>query len=136
MIDYLILSAELSLVALVAIACLRSAPARWRLRVALVALLVTTLPWALLPAIPIPVAYDSTTVFDALPLMTPLGSPELGARLAFASPSVGWEFPLALVLSTASGLGMAAFGWLAVRQRSKLRRWGGYRPGRQLPPRC
>ena len=49
--EYLLMSAELSLVSLLAIACFRSAPARWRLGVALAALPVAVLPWSMLPAI-------------------------------------------------------------------------------------
>lgn len=123
MIDYLVLSAELSLVALVAIACLRSAPARWRLGVALVALFVAVLPWAVLPAVPIPVTSGSTTVLDALPLIAPFGTPEAAVPSTFASPSAGWELPLASVLTAASTLGLAAFAWLALRQRASVRRW-------------
>ena len=123
MIDYLIVSAELSLVALVAIACLRSAPARWRLGVALVALFVVVLPWAVLPAVPIPVTNGATTVLHALPLIAPFGTPEAAIPSTFASPSAGWELPLASVLTVASTLGLAVFAWLALRQRASVRHW-------------
>ena len=123
MIDYLILSAELTLVALVALACLRSAPASWRLRTALVALLLTTLPWVLLPAIPIPVTNGSTAVLDALPNVIPSGTPDLVTPLAANASSRALGFPVYVGLAAATALGLVAFAWLAFRQWSILRRW-------------
>ena len=123
MIDYLILSAGLSLVALVATACLRSAPARWRLGVALVALFVVVLPWAVLPAVPIPVSSGATTFLDALPLVPPSGTPEVAFPSTSGSASVESELPLVTALTAASALGFGAFAWLALRQRSCVRRW-------------
>lgn len=132
MIDYLILSAELTLVSLVVMACLRSAPAYWRLRTALVALSLTTLPWALLPGIPLPVTHGSPAVLDALPMVIPLGTVDLLTPQAADVSSRAWEFPLSVFLTAATALGLAAFAWLAVRQWLLLRRWnviardGGY----------
>ncbi|MCY3623360.1 MAG: M56 family metallopeptidase [Gammaproteobacteria bacterium] len=123
MIDYLILSAELTLVALVVLACLRSAPAIWRLRTALVALLLTTLPWLLLPAIPIPVTHGSTAVLDALPMVIPLGTVDFVTAVVADAPPRALEIPLSVVLTAATALGLAAFAWLAFRQWSILRRW-------------
>ena len=123
MIDYLVQCAGLSLVALLAVGCLRSAPAYWRLRVMLVALFVTTLPWTLLPTIPITVASGSSPVLDILALDVPLVTPDVSALPVSAMPPEPWRFPLVLVLSVASGLGLAAFALLALRQQSTLRRW-------------
>ena len=123
MIDYLVQCAGLSLVALLAVACLRSAPAHWRLRAMLVALFVTTLPWTLLPAIPVTVASGPSPVLDILAVDVPLVTPDVGALPVSAMPPEAWRFPLVLVLSVASGLGLAAFALLALRQQSTLRRW-------------
>ena len=129
MVDYLAHGAGLSLLAILAVACLRSAPAHWRLRATLVALFLTTAPWTLLPAIPITVADGPTPVLDILPLNVPLATPELTAlpASAFASAiaSEGWQFPLVPLLLAASALGLVAFVLLALRQRSTLRRWRG-----------
>ena len=111
------------LVALLTVACLRSAPARWRLRATLGALFVTTLPWTLLPAIPIKVASGPSPILDILPLDAPLVTPDVGALAASTIPTEAWQFPLVVVLSAASGLGLAAFALLVLRQRSTLRRW-------------
>jgi len=123
MIDYLFQCAGLTLVALLAIACLRSAPARWRLRAVLVALFVTTLPWMVLPAIPIPATGGPTPVLDSIVLLGPLAPSQLDALPASVAPAVGWQFPTVRVLSMASALGLTAFVFLALRQRSILRRW-------------
>ena len=123
MIDYLVQCAGLSLVALLAVGCLRSAPAYWRLRAMLVALFVTTLPWTLLPTIPITVASGSSPVLDILALDVPLVTPDVGALPVSAMPPETWRFPLVLVLSVACGLGLGAFALLALRQQSTLRRW-------------
>ncbi|MCE2423974.1 MAG: hypothetical protein J4F45_02565, partial [Pseudomonadales bacterium] len=117
MIDYLVQCAGLSLVALLAVGCLRSAPAHWCLRAMLVALFVTTLPWTLLPTIPVTVASGPSPVLDILALDVPLVTPDVGALPVSAMP------PEILVLSVASGLGLSAFALLALRQRSTLRRW-------------
>ena len=121
MIDYLALAVGLSLVALVAIACLRSAPARWRLRVALVALIATTLPWTLLRTMPIPFT-EGSTVGDVLSSIAPFGVPDVTSVASIAA-AAEWEFPLATLLWAASGFGLAAFMGLALRQRWLHRGW-------------
>ena len=131
MTDYLVHCATLTLLALLAIACLRSAPARWRLRATFLAVFATTLPWSLLPAIPITVASGPTPVLDILPLSVPTVTSDVGALTASTMPTETGQFPLLVVLSVASSLGLAAFALLALRQRSTLQRWRAIARGRR-----
>ncbi|MYJ73978.1 MAG: M56 family metallopeptidase [Gammaproteobacteria bacterium] len=122
MIEYFILSAELSLLGTVAFACLRSAPACWRLCTAATVLVLSLFPWSLLPAITVSGGFVAAPVLEALPLLAPptgTGFAELPTVQAETTREVPWIAILALALS----LGLAAFTLLVLRQRASLRRW-------------
>ncbi|MCY4058070.1 MAG: M56 family metallopeptidase [Gammaproteobacteria bacterium] len=119
--DYLLMSAELSLVSLLAIACFRSAPARWRLCVSLAALPVATLPWSMLPPIEIVRAEITPLVLEALPVLgskdtvevaTPSGATSVAARL-----------PWLAVLAAATVIGFVGFVVQSARHREAVKRW-------------
>ena len=122
MIEYFIVSAELSLVGFIAVACLRSAPAHWRLWTAATGLVLALVPWSVLPAITVGGGFVAAPVLEALPLVPPppgTGSSESTAVQAATT----WEVPWFTVLAGALALGLLAFTLLVVRQRSSLRRW-------------
>ena len=131
MIDYLLLSAELSLVTLLVMVCLRSAPARWRLCTALVALPVAVLPWSLLPPVEIAGAETAPLFLEALPVLTPNDAVEMAAATLGASSPL--EIPWPVVLAAGTVPGLVAFFVLAARQRAMIRRWAVVaRDGRHL----
>ena len=122
MIEYFIVSAELSMVGLVAVACLRSAPAHWRLCTAATVFVLALVPWSVLPAITVGGGFVAAPILEALPLVpspSGVGSSELPAVLAATT----WKVPWFTVLVVALALGLSAFMLLIVRQRSSLRRW-------------
>ncbi|MCY3621938.1 MAG: M56 family metallopeptidase [Gammaproteobacteria bacterium] len=119
--DYLLMSAELSLVSLLAIACFRSAPARWRLGVALAALPVAVLPWSMLPAIEIVRPEVTPLVLEAVPV---LGSADTVEVAALSGPtSAGVRFPWLAVLAAATVIGLVGFVVLSARHREAVKRW-------------
>lgn len=121
MTDYLLMSAELSLVSLLAIACFRSAPARWRLCVALAALPVAVLPWSMLPAIEIVGNEAIPVVLEALPVLSPAHTVDVAALSQATSTAV--RFPWLAVLAAATVIGLVGFVVLLARHRETVKGW-------------
>lgn len=122
MIDYFILSAELSLVGIVAFACLRTAPARWRLWTSATVLVLAVFPWSALPPIPVSAGSPATPALDALPLVPTSASTEF-LWMPVIEASTSWEVTLFTILSVSFTVGLAAFTLLEVRQQASLRKW-------------
>ena len=121
MIDYLIVSGELSLVALLAIACLRSAPARWRLWATLGALPIVVFPWSLLPPIELEQANPTVHFLDVLPVLTAIDSvAAIDPTNASWSP---WQMSWLAAIAIATAIGLFAYVVLVVRQRARSQRW-------------
>ena len=106
----------MSLAGLGVFACLRTAPARWRYRLALAAFAMSVAPWPVLPVLPIS-ASTNAVLTEALPLMAPI--PSAPVVTSGTSPLPGGSvFPL----------GHVDFRSLRVSRRT--RRWRGGRANR------
>lgn len=119
MLDYLIVGGQMSLVGLAVLACLRTAPARWRYRFALAAFAMSVAPWPFLPVLTIS-ASTNAVLTETLPLMAPVPS----ASVATFGPSSlpgGSVFLWAMLVSLVAGV--AAYSAMAWRQSTRLRWW-------------
>ncbi|MYD98690.1 MAG: M56 family metallopeptidase [Gammaproteobacteria bacterium] len=119
MLDYLIVGAQMSLVGVAVMACLRTAPAPWRYRVALAAFAMSVAPWSILPSVTVS-ASANATLADALPIIPPIPTATVAAAGPASLPG-GDVFLWAVAVSLATGV--VAYAAMAWRQCIRLRWW-------------
>ena len=119
MIDYFIVGGQASLVGIAVMAYLRTAPARWRYRVALAAFAVSVAPWSVLPAVTVS-ASTNATLFEALPMIPaiPTNTDLASGPSSLPGASV---FLWAMVVSLVAGV--VAYAAMAWRQSIRLHWW-------------
>ena len=119
MLDYLVVGGQMSLAGLAVMACLRSAPARWRYRLALAAFGMSIVPWTVLPTLTIS-ATTNAALADALPLMPRIPTAAVadsGPETLSRNSVFLWVMLISLVV------GVAAYAAIARRQNVRLRWW-------------
>ena len=119
MLDFLVVGGQMSLAGLGVLACLRTAPARWRYRLALVAFTMSVVPWPVLPVLTIS-ASTNAVLTEALPVMVPIPSADVTACEPTSAPG-GSVFLWAMLVSLVTGV--AAYSAMARRQSTRLRWW-------------
>ena len=112
MTEYFVTSAQIALLAVALLLALRNAPARWRLRVSLVALMGVLLPWHWLPALRI---HQALPILPVQPLTGVLPAPVEATTVVVPA-----EFPVVAVLVTVAALAIVA---VVMSLKAKLSRW-------------
>ena len=119
MLDYAIVGCEVSLLGLVALVFLRSAPARWRYRLAVATFLVSVAPLSMIPSLTVSASSNAMLV-EAIGVVPPIPVNAL-ADFGPSSRLAGSMFLWTIVVFV--GVGVVAYLAMAWRQNIRLRWW-------------